>query len=89
MVRSSGREYREVLKCPRLQSFAKRAMRFSRADGALTPEEVAVYVAALHVPSRQFMDRQEQLRHWTAKGLAIMTDACHWQVVELARKRGF
>ena len=55
----------------------------------MSPEEVAVYVAAQHVPSAQVIDRQEQLRHWTAEGLAIVTDPCHWQIVELTRKRGF
>ena len=55
----------------------------------MLPEEVAVYVAAQHVPSAQVIDRQEQLRHWTGEGLAIVTDPCHWQIVELTRKRGF
>ena len=55
----------------------------------MTPEEVAIYVAAQHVPSEQVIDRQEQLRHWTAEGLAIVTDPCHWQIVELTRQRGF
>jgi len=55
----------------------------------MTPEELAVYVAAQYVSSRQVMDRQEQLRHWTAEGLAIVSDPCHWQIVELTHKRGF
>ena len=55
----------------------------------ITPEELAVYVAAEHVPSRQVKDRQEQLRHWTAEGLAIVSDRCHWQILELTHKRGF
>lgn len=55
----------------------------------MSPEEVSVYVAAQYVPSTQVIDRQEQLRHWTAEGLAIVTDPCHWQIVELTRKRGF
>lgn len=55
----------------------------------MSPEEVAVYVAAQYVPSAQVIDRQEQLRHWTAEGLAIVADPCHWQIVELTRKRGF
>jgi len=52
-------------------------------------EEIAVYVAVQYVPSTQVIDRQQQLRHWTAEGLAIVTDPCHWQIVELTRKRGF
>ena len=55
----------------------------------MTPEEVSVYVAAQYVPNARVIDRQEQLRHWTAEGLAIVTDPCHWQIVELTRKRGF
>lgn len=55
----------------------------------MMPEEVAVYVAAQHVPIAEVIDRQEQLRHWTAEGLAIVTDPCHWQIMELTRKRGF
>lgn len=55
----------------------------------MTSEELAVYVASQYVPSRQARDRQEQLRHWTAEGLAIVTDSCHWQIVELTREPGF
>lgn len=55
----------------------------------MTREEVAVYVAARYVPNGLTRDRQEQLRHWTAEGLAIVTDSCHWQIVELTRTRGF
>lgn len=55
----------------------------------MTPEEVAIYVAAECVPSGRLIDRHEQLRHWTAEGLAIVTDPCHWHIVELTRKRGF
>jgi hypothetical protein len=55
----------------------------------MTSEEVAVYVAAQHVPGGQVTHRQEQLRHWTAEGLAIVTDPSHFQILELARKRGF
>jgi hypothetical protein len=62
--------------------------RWGRKFG-MTSEELAVYVAAQHVPGRQLMERQEQLRHWTAEGLAIVSEPCHWQIVELARKQGF
>ena len=52
-------------------------------------EEIAVYVAAHHVPSGPVRDRQEQLRHWTAEALAIMSDPCHWRIVELTGAKGF
>ena len=55
----------------------------------IAPEEVALYVAAQYVPSVQITLRQEQLRHWTAEGLALVTDHCHWRIVELTHERGF
>src|SRR5215470_9186425 len=54
-----------------------------------TSEEVAVYVAREYVPSREVMDRQEQLRQWTAEGFEIVCNPCHWQIIELTRKREF
>jgi transcriptional regulator with XRE-family HTH domain len=56
---------------------------------AMTPEEVAVYVAEQHVPDQSLVSRQEQLRHWTAEALAIATDHTHWQIVRVAASRGF
>jgi transcriptional regulator with XRE-family HTH domain len=55
----------------------------------LTPEEIAVYVAAQHVPGIEVRDREEHLRHWTAEGLAIVNDPCHWQIAVLTRTHGF
>lgn len=52
-------------------------------------EEVAMYVASLHVPEDTVVRRQEQLRHWTAEALAIVADRTHWRMVELTRTRGF
>jgi transcriptional regulator with XRE-family HTH domain len=54
----------------------------------MSREEIAVYVAAQYVPSRQDRDRQEQLRHWTAEALAIVNDPCHEQIVLLTRRKG-
>ena len=55
----------------------------------MTAEEVAAFVAAHHVPDQTIVRRQEQLRHWTAEALAIITDRSHWQIVQLTRSRGF
>lgn len=55
----------------------------------MSHEEVSVHLAEQHVPSGQIRDRQEQLRHWTAEALAIISDPCHWQIVELTRTPGF
>jgi hypothetical protein len=52
-------------------------------------EEVAAYVAALHVPDRSITKRQEQLRHWTSEALAIMNDRSHWQIVRLSQTARF
>jgi Domain of unknown function (DUF4423) len=56
---------------------------------SLTAEEVAAYVAAEHVPTDGTLLRQEQLRHWTAEALAIVTGRIHWQVLELLDTRDF
>ena len=55
----------------------------------MTREEVAAYVAAQHVPDISITSRQEQLRHWTAEALAIVSDRSHWQIVHLSRVPGF
>ena len=63
-----------------------------RAWGAklgMSREEIAVYVAAEHVPSGAEARRQEQLRHWTAEALCIVTEPAHWEIVRLSREFGF
>ncbi len=55
----------------------------------MTVEEIATFVAAQHVPEQSIVRRQEQLRHWTAEALAIMTDRSHWRIVQLTRSREF
>jgi transcriptional regulator with XRE-family HTH domain len=54
-----------------------------------TAEETAVYVAAEHVPDDATAARQQQLRHWTAEAIAIVTEPAHWEIVRLARAPGF
>ena len=63
-----------------------------RAWGAklgMSREEIAVYVAAEHVPAGAEAHRQEQLRHWTAEALCIVTERAHWEIVRLSREAGF
>ena len=55
----------------------------------LSAEEAAVYIAAQHVPDAATAQRQEQLRHWTAEALGIVTDRSHWEIVRLSRADGF
>lgn len=55
----------------------------------MTPEEVAVHVVARYLPSEADRNRREQLRHWTAEALAIVSDSCHWQIIEHTRRQGF
>ncbi|HEY1338948.1 MAG TPA: DUF4423 domain-containing protein [Bryobacteraceae bacterium] len=55
----------------------------------ISSEETAVYVAAEHVPDEDAAARQEQLRHWTAEAIAIVTEPAHWHIVRLSRAREF
>lgn len=55
----------------------------------LSAEEAAVYIAAQHVPDAATAHRQEQLRHWTAEAIGIVTDRAHWEIVRLSRAEGF
>jgi hypothetical protein len=55
----------------------------------MAAEEVAIYVAALHVPDASITDRQHQLLHWTSEALAIVTDRSHWQILNLVGSSQF
>jgi transcriptional regulator with XRE-family HTH domain len=55
----------------------------------LSAEEAAVYIAAQHVPDAATAQRQQQLRHWTAEAIGIVTDGAHWEIVRLSRADGF
>lgn len=46
-------------------------------------EEMAAYIAAEHVPEAATLERQEQLRHWTAEAMAIVDDPIHWEIVQI------
>jgi len=55
----------------------------------MAAEEIAVHVAAQHVPDASVTRRQEQLRHWTAEAMAIVDDRTHWLILRLLSSRGF
>jgi hypothetical protein len=46
-------------------------------------EEVAAYIAAEHVPESATLQRQAQLRHWTAEAMSIVEDPIHWEIVQM------
>jgi transcriptional regulator with XRE-family HTH domain len=52
-------------------------------------EEAAAYIAAEHLADPQTVLRDNQLRHWTAEALAIITRREHWMILELSRTPGF
>jgi hypothetical protein len=55
----------------------------------MSGEEITVHIAAGHVPDPATTRRQEMLRHWTAEGIAIVSDRLHWKIVRLSRSVGF
>jgi hypothetical protein len=55
----------------------------------MTAEEIAVCVAAEHVPDVSATHRQEQLRHWTAEAMAILSDSTHWRILRLSGSPNF
>ena len=55
----------------------------------MTSEETAAFIAAEHLPDSATLKRQQQLRHWTAEALAVINDRSHWEIIRLARTRGF
>lgn len=52
-------------------------------------EEIAVYMAAEQLPDAATRARQEQLRHWTADAMDVVTERIHWQILQLSRSPGF
>jgi transcriptional regulator with XRE-family HTH domain len=52
-------------------------------------EEATAYVAAEHVPDAARAEREEQLRHWTAEAMSIVTERVHWEILRLCRTTGF
>jgi transcriptional regulator with XRE-family HTH domain len=72
---------RRPIPIPQLRQWAKKL--------GLTSEEISAFVAAEHLPDPATLKRQQQLRHWTAEALAVMNDRSHWEIIRLARTRGF
>ncbi|HXM43883.1 MAG TPA: hypothetical protein VN924_21800 [Bryobacteraceae bacterium] len=55
----------------------------------MSPEEIAVHLAAEHVPDASTARRQARLRRWTAEALAVVGGAEHWEILRLCRAPGF
>jgi transcriptional regulator with XRE-family HTH domain len=55
----------------------------------MDPEEATAYVAAEHVPDTARAEREEQLRHWTAEAMSIVTERVHWEILRLCRTSAF
>lgn len=55
----------------------------------MSTEEAAVYIAAEHTADARSTQRLEQLRHWTAEAMAIISDRSHWGILRLVRQPGF
>ncbi len=62
--------------------------KWSRKLG-LSQEEAAVYVAAEHVPDAATSHRLEQLRHWSAEAIGVLSDRTHWDIIRLSHSSGF
>ncbi len=55
----------------------------------LSPEETAVYAAVERVIDENKRRRSEQLRHWAAEMLALLTEPVHRETLQLTRRRDF
>jgi len=53
------------------------------------PEEAAVYAAVGRVMEEQAWAREEQLRHWAAETLALLTQPVHRDILLLVRSPAF
>jgi len=55
----------------------------------LDRQEVQAYVVAAHAPDDAALARQQELRHWSAEALAVITDRTHFEILRLVRLPGF
>jgi hypothetical protein len=55
----------------------------------LDREESQAYLAAAHAPDDAVLHRQQQLRHWSAEALSMVTDRAHFEIVRLSRLPSF
>jgi transcriptional regulator with XRE-family HTH domain len=56
---------------------------------AISPAEIAVYLAAEQVPDDATAGRHAMLRHWTAEAMAVVRDREHFEILRLCREEGF
>jgi len=55
----------------------------------LSPEEIAVYAAVGRIADSNARLKQEELRHWAAEALALLTQPCHRELLRLSREPSF
>ena len=55
----------------------------------LSPEEAAVYAAVARIADENARVKEEQLRHWAAEMLALLTQPVHREMLRLSRLKGF
>jgi transcriptional regulator with XRE-family HTH domain len=67
---------------------AFRIRRWAKKLG-MPAEEAAAYVAAEHLPEAAVVERQAQVRHWTAEAMAVAMDQTHWKLLRLMRRPEF
>lgn len=55
----------------------------------LDRELALAYLTASHVPARETLARQEQLRHWAAEALSVLSGTLHFDILRLTHHPGF
>ena len=55
----------------------------------MSTEEITVYIAAEHAPDPADAGRGEQMRHWTAEAMHIVSNGTHFDIVRLSRMPDF
>ncbi|MBI4905075.1 MAG: helix-turn-helix transcriptional regulator [Acidobacteria bacterium] len=65
----------------RIQEWAKRL--------GIDREQALAYVTEAHVPGPEVLRRQEELRHWAAEALSVVTGDLHFEILQLTRQEGF
>jgi transcriptional regulator with XRE-family HTH domain len=55
----------------------------------LGPEEAAAYIASEHLRDASSVERESQVRHWSAEAMAIIEDGVHWDILRLSRTPEF
>jgi transcriptional regulator with XRE-family HTH domain len=55
----------------------------------LEAEEAAAYIIAEQMPDAATVERENQLRHWTAEAMAILRQPSHWEIIRLSHHPTF